>query len=75
MESREHRQNARDVELLNALRSQRLVGPELRIEHLPGPSDPLLWVPDVVAGAVGAERRGDASYIEHFAGTLTYYEA
>lgn len=75
MESRERKQNARDVELLNGLRSRRLVGPELRIEHQPGPSDPLLWVPDVVAGAVGAQRRGDPSYVEHFAGTLTYYEA
>jgi len=75
LESRERKQNVRDVQLLNGLRSRHLVGPELRIHHRPGPTDPLLWIPDVVAGAVGAERRGDLSYVEHFAGSLTYYEA
>jgi hypothetical protein len=26
----------------------------LRMRHAPGPAEPLLWLPDVVAGAAGA---------------------
>ena len=74
LESREAKQNARDVQLLGALRAQRAVGGNLRMFHSPGPADPLLWVPDVVAGAVGAERRGDASYVQRLDGLLSYYK-
>jgi hypothetical protein len=43
----------------------------LHIRHEPGPAEPLLWVPDVAAGAIGALRRGDSRYHEPLADVLT----
>jgi len=59
LEARQARQNARDMQLLKVLRSSRIVGPSVRLHHLAGPAEPLLWIPDVVAGAFGAARSGD----------------
>ena len=74
LESRAARQNGLDLELLNRLRQQKAISSRLRIHHQPGPSEPLLWVPDVVAGAAGAQRRGDPSYIDRLSESLTFYE-
>ncbi|TQM01716.1 DUF3800 domain-containing protein [Pseudonocardia kunmingensis] len=71
LESREAKQNRRDRQLLDVLRSQRSLGPGLRMQHQPGPVEPLLWVPDIVAGSIGALRRGDPGYHDRLAGMLT----
>lgn len=75
MEGRQAKQNAHDLQLLDVLRARQEVGPDLRMYHRPGRHEPLLWVPDLVAGAVGARHRGDSSYEDMLAGVLTHYEA
>ncbi|MCA1672422.1 MAG: hypothetical protein LC799_09535 [Actinobacteria bacterium] len=55
LEAREARQNGRDLQLLGVLRSQQAIGPTIRMYHPAGPTEPLLWVPDLV---VGAARQG-----------------
>ena len=75
LEAREMRQNQRDVQLLAGLRAQRVVGSALRLDHLPGPSEPLLWIADVVAGAVGARHHGNPVYEDVLAGLVTYHQA
>ena len=34
------------------------------MDHQPGPTNPLLWIPDIVAGAVGADLTGEPSYLD-----------
>ncbi|MFD8263435.1 hypothetical protein ACFV19_32090 [Streptomyces griseoluteus] len=36
----------------------------MRAEHVPGAIEPLLWMSDIVAGAVRAQRLGDSRYTE-----------
>ncbi|GII20742.1 hypothetical protein [Planosporangium mesophilum] len=63
MEAREQRLNARDIQAVDAFRAAGLIGPDIVVEHAypAGPAgEPLLWVPDIVAGAIGGELdRGD----------------
>ncbi|MFB9743815.1 hypothetical protein ACFFOU_22095 [Pseudonocardia sulfidoxydans] len=75
LESREKKQNAGDIELLNGLRRQKALTSDLRIYHVPGPNDALLWVPDVVAGAMGSQLAGEPVYLDMFATTLVVYDA
>jgi hypothetical protein len=62
LEARERKQNARDRRLLDQLRASRHMTAQLRMDHIPGPEEPLLWVPDAVAGAVVADRLGVPHY-------------
>jgi hypothetical protein len=62
LESRGGADNNRDRRLLDALRAQRLIGSDVRIDHLPGPSESLLWIPDAVCGAIHAAHRGDGEH-------------
>lgn len=66
LESREHRQNQGDIVIANALRRQRVVSTSMRLTHLPGPVEPLLWVPDAVAGVVGAALADDPGHLDLF---------
>jgi hypothetical protein len=53
----------RDMCLVDALRSQRLITPAIRVDTaLPG-DEPMLWLPDAVAGAVSASRDGESEYL------------
>lgn len=56
------KQNDLDRDMLDVLRARQEVGPGLRMYHRLGRSDPLLWIPDAVAGAVGARHRGNPTY-------------
>lgn len=38
----------------------------LHVEHKRGGDEPLLWIPDVVLGAVNADRNGNQDYILKF---------
>ncbi len=61
-ESRGLADDRRDRNMLDALRARKVVSGELRIAHTPGPKDALLWVPDIVCGAVTSERTGQVEY-------------
>lgn len=63
-ESRGPRDDKRDRDMLDALRARRAVSAGLRIEHVAGPREALLWVADAVCGAVVQFRTGDRTYLE-----------
>lgn len=63
LESRGQRDDRRDLEALQTFRARKVVTGELRMEHRPGPAEPMLWVPDTVCGAVVADRTGNPEYM------------
>ncbi|ACZ31619.1 hypothetical protein Xcel_2605 [Xylanimonas cellulosilytica DSM 15894] len=63
LESRGPRDDARDRKMLEALRAQRRVDSTLRLDHVPGPADPVLWIADAVCGAVVADRVGQSRWL------------
>lgn len=56
-EARQAKQNERDRHLADQLRARKLLPARLRIDHAPGPIEPLLWLADVGAGVVGGTSR------------------
>lgn len=64
VEARERKANARELRYFNDLRAARIIGAEMRLDHVPGPSEPLLWIADSVAGAVTAARTGTPDYLD-----------
>lgn len=75
MEAREPQLNAQDVKTVQHARRFKLPkGTPFRIEHLPGGTEPLLWVADVVAGACRADRLGQGMYREALGDTVVDFE-
>lgn len=58
MESRGRRDDHQDRQLIDALRARRMLR-GLRISHLPGTAEPLLWLADCLCGMQAAAIRGD----------------
>lgn len=63
LESRGLKPDQRDRHLLDTLRSQKAVE-QIRLDHVPGPAEPLLGVADAVCGAHNAHRRGNSRWWE-----------
>jgi hypothetical protein len=70
LEARQQSQNNQDLRSVARLRSARHVSSRLRVEHVPGPAEPLLWIADIVAGAVGAARAGNSENLTTIAGLV-----
>ncbi|MGO1627191.1 MULTISPECIES: hypothetical protein [unclassified Microbacterium] len=51
--------NQRDLQLINALRSQHAIPDKLHVDFTHPDQEPMLWLPDIVAGAIGLHHRGD----------------
>lgn len=64
LESRSEGLNQKDRNLVENLRGRRCFPEGLRLEHVHPSTEPMVWVPDQVLGAVGAEERGDGQYVE-----------
>lgn len=64
LESRGPADDKRDRNLVGAMRAQHQMRAMMRIEHLAGPRDPLLWIPDAVCGAVHAAKLGDTACLQ-----------
>lgn len=64
LESRTQTLNRADEKMVLALRGRRLISRELRVEVARPLEEPMLWIPDVVAGAVGAARDGDPRWLD-----------
>ncbi len=62
--------DASDLDMLQKLRSGRVVEPTLRIEHAIGRTEPVLWVADVVCGSVVQARVGNDRYLTAFGGAV-----
>ncbi|NYI06228.1 hypothetical protein [Allostreptomyces psammosilenae] len=73
-EARERKQNGRDLEVFQALRAERSIRAGLRLFHEPGPSEPLLWIADAIAGAYTAWCAGDPVYYETVAPVVDLVE-
>lgn len=74
LESRGPADDRRDMAAVQAFRSQHLVSSRLRIFHLPGPREPMLWIPDAVCGAVVAARTVNGEYFDEIETRCTVLE-
>lgn len=63
LESRQQAQNKKDIAHIVALQAQgQSAG--IRLRHVRGGDDPLLWIPDAVLGALNSARLGEEYYWE-----------
>lgn len=62
-ESRGPADDARDRDMVGALRARQVIAGGLRMEHEKGPREAALWVPDAVCGAITADRTGEHQYL------------
>lgn len=62
VESRDARLNARDVKLVDVLRIRSAIPRTLHFAHARPMVEPMLWIPDVIAGAVSAARAGEGEH-------------
>lgn len=63
-ESRGSHNDSRDRDMLDALRARKTVSPGLRMRHVGGRDDAMLWVPDALCGVTVKQRTGDRTYLE-----------
>ena len=59
VEGRKAAQDTRDRRMVDAVRSKGLISREVRLEFLRASDEPLLWIPDAVAGAIGSALKAD----------------
>jgi ribosomal protein L39E len=59
MESRKPSQDLKDLKMLDAARSKGFLGAGLRLDFARPKAEPMLWIPDAVAGALGAALKAD----------------
>lgn len=59
LESRGTKDDRRDREMIDHLRSHRRLSSRLHLDHVPGPRDPGLWVADTLCGAIVCDRVKD----------------
>jgi len=60
------------LKLIRAIRGKKLVPTEMRIDVGRPSAEPMLWVPDIVAGAAGADRvHGNPQYLDLIRSTVT----
>jgi len=65
LEERTPSLNERDRLLVAAIRGKKLIPKNMHIDVARPSAEPMLWLPDVVAGAVGADRvRGKPQYLD-----------
>jgi hypothetical protein len=66
LETRHFALNERDLKLVEALRGKRSVSSEIRVEFARPKDEPMLWVPDAVAGAVNAALSEEPDALDGF---------
>jgi hypothetical protein len=62
LESRGGADDRKDLVMLDTMRRSKMLQSGLHMAHAKGPTEAMLWVPDVVCGAMTQERVGDGSY-------------
>lgn len=72
LESRGVKADKRDRDMLDAMRARHAVG-GLRLNHSPGPADPVLWIADAVCGAVVAHRTARPQWLQHLERKITLH--
>ncbi|MBB5790585.1 hypothetical protein [Jiangella mangrovi] len=71
LESRNAAADRRDIAAVDRFRARRVIGHAIRIDHARPLDDPLLWLADIVAGALGAAEGGDPTFRELLVPMLT----
>ena len=74
LESRGPADDRRDIQMLNALRGQRYLSTGIRLTHVVGRLEPMLWIPDAVCGAITSARTGDPDHRTALESRLTLIE-
>ncbi|HEX5494706.1 MAG TPA: DUF3800 domain-containing protein [Mycobacteriales bacterium] len=69
-EARQSKNNLREMDHVKRLRAVGAVRAGMRLSHVPGPNEPLLWIADVVAGAMTAARTGTPDHLGQLAGLV-----
>lgn len=69
LESRSRSQDSKDIAHIVALQGQGL-GRSIRISHLRGGDEPLLWIADAVLGAINSAHLGEKKYLEALSSTF-----
>lgn len=62
LESRDAVGNRRDLAMVASLRNTRVLPDSIRVDHARPLDEPMLWLPDSIAGAVAAAHDGQARY-------------
>jgi hypothetical protein len=71
LESRTSSLNAKDMRLVDRLRGRRALPKTMRIDIQLPFTEPMLWIPDQVLGALGDAEAGDSRWLEILVGTVT----
>jgi len=66
LETRIQTQNRLDIKLVSAVHAKRYISRRLWVDHRLPSTEPLLWIPDIVAGAVGDAREGAPEILDIF---------
>jgi hypothetical protein len=74
LESRTAVQDRRDLRLVDAARRKQLVSRDLQVSFARPSGEPLLWLPDVVAGAMSAAVLGEARWLSVMRAIVTMHE-
>jgi len=73
-ESRGRKDDKRDLDTIQKMRSRLILTGHLHLEHCAGPREPLLWAADIVCGALTQDRCGDGSYLARLSASVTVIE-
>jgi hypothetical protein len=71
LDSRREVQDGRDLALLDSARDKGIVSRDLVIDFARSGEEPMLWLPDAVAGAVTASVLGDNRWLDPLSDVLT----
>lgn len=71
LETRNPAADRRDIEAVRAARARQIVQYGLLVDHARPSEEPLLWLADIVAGAVSAAEGGEPAYRDKLAPMLT----
>lgn len=74
MESRTAVQDRRDLRLVDSARSKRLISHDLQVRFARPAGEPMLWLPDAVAGAMSASVLGEERWLSAMAGVVTIHQ-
>lgn len=74
LESRGSAADSRDLQFVQMMRARRAIPEAIRLDHTPGPAEPLLWLADALCGAVMAARTGEPRWLNAIASSVTVHE-
>lgn len=66
--------NARDIGTVANLRRKQALSDTIRVDHGYPSTEPLLWLSDIVAGAVRMSEDGDPRYVEPFLARIARHD-